>query len=154
MWEVSQIRVAFDAEKIMQVSVHLDCGDDIHVALAGVGDDLSEMVLREARVRVEQRITTQLDVAFGIEELLIALPSRGEVRSVARSRRRCASWAFAARIDESSAVAQCRPVDDRCEGQTNNAVLILLHHLQNRLHSVVESGGRLTRDVDTAALRY
>ena len=79
VWHGGQIGVPLDAEQVVQVAVELQTRNHVHMPLARVSDDATNLVLGISPSGVDQRVAFQLDRELGVEVILIALPPRQKV---------------------------------------------------------------------------
>ncbi len=129
------------------MTVHFDRGNHVDVSLARIGNNLADLLLREPRFRIKQRIAAHLDVALGVEEVLIVLPLREKIDLLLHLIEG-QHWTFAAGVHEDPTVGELRPVMHRRIRQAGIAIRVTLHHLQQRLHAVVHPCGRVSANRD------
>ena len=62
--QIGELRVFFQSEKVMQVSIEFQVGDNIDVMLAAVDDDPPHFIFGEAAFGIEQRVSRQFNRSF------------------------------------------------------------------------------------------
>ena len=110
-----QVRIALDAEQVVQVPIELEARHHVDVALAAVSDDPSHLVFRKATLGIQQGKPVERDARLVIEVVLVGLPARKKVEltlDLFLRRQRTV-----AHVHHDSPIGQRRPVVDFNLGQ-------------------------------------
>ena len=135
-----QVRVALDAEQVVQVPVKLKTRDHVDVPFAPVSDDRSHLVFGKATLGIQQGKPVEGDARLVIEVVLVGLPARQKVELaldlLLRGQR------TVAHVHHDSAISQRRPVVDIHLGQRRLGGAPF-DQLIERLDPVEQASGRL-----------
>ena len=132
-----EIGVFLEAEQVVHVAVKFHAGNDINMALAGVFDDVPDLLARVAAIGIHDVVAFKLDAGLGIEVVLVDLKAGHQVYLTLGFR--YPDQFSLAEVYHDPAVGQRRPVFDlrhRQGGLSSGA----LHHLQQCLHAIEDAG--------------